>query len=79
MSEPTTPPRWQVEHQVPRTKATQSGTITDGYDITFITRAGHTGTVFVPDTQYRDAAQVSALIDQAARNMDVIGSLTSED
>lgn len=72
-------PRWSVQSQMPRTRANASGQITEGYDINFVTRQGHSGTVFVTDTQYRDPSVVSQLVDAAARNMDAVGQLTSED
>lgn len=80
MSDTTNPvPRWSVQSQMPRTKANAAGQITEGYDVNFVTRQGHAGTVFVTDTQYRDPSVVSQVIDAAARNMDAVGQLTSED
>jgi hypothetical protein len=78
MSNPSTPrPRWAVDSQTPRTRANATGTVEDGYDIAFHTADGHNGLVFVPKSKYTPAA-VSAVIDQAAADVDTIGSLTSD-
>lgn len=48
---------------------------TDGYDVTFVTGANVTATVFVPVAQY-NAAGITAAINERAAALDVASSLT---
>lgn len=66
---------WRIDSQSPRTRATTTGGVEDGYDIAFVTGEGHPGTVFVPLNRYTPA-RVQALVQEAANNADAIGSLT---
>jgi hypothetical protein len=72
------PPAWRVESQIPRTRANLSGTVEEGYDVTFVTRDGHTGTVFVPNARY-NVDNVRAVVAEAAARVDAVGALTAEE
>lgn len=75
MSSPSTPATWSVQSQTPRTRATATGNVEDGYDISFVTGQGHTGVIFVPMAQYR-VDTVQAMIQAQANLIDQVGSLT---
>lgn len=68
---------WRVVAQTPRTKVDQGGNVADGYDVTFQTGDGHTGTVFVPMARY-NVDRVREVITEAAMEADAVGSLTSD-
>ena len=79
MTEPTTTvPRWTVDSQVHRTKADAAGRISEGYEVNFHTRQGHTGTVFVEDLRYTPD-NVAAAVDAQAQLLDAVGNLTAAD
>lgn len=77
MSDNTTPASWRVDSQTPRTRATSTGNVEDGYDIAYVTGEGHAGTVFVPARNYT-VDKVKAVIQEAADKADSIGALTSD-
>lgn len=76
MTEPTQA-TWTIQSQQQRTKIGDNGQLADGYDVTFLTGQGHTGTVFVPMTRYT-AANVRAAVQSQANLLDEVGNLTSE-
>lgn len=75
MSTPNPATTWRIDSQSPRTMATTTGGVVDGYDISFVTGEGHPGTVFVPLNRYRPDV-VKQLVQAAAENVDAIGALT---
>lgn len=78
MSTPAPTDTWQVVGQAPASKVNPSGTdVQEGYDVTFVTGQGHTGTVFVPLSQYRPD-RVKELIAARAAMLDQVGSLTHD-
>lgn len=77
MSSPATPSAWSVTAQSPRTVATATGGVVDGYDVAFTTAEGHSGTVFVPAARY-NPANVKAAVQAEADKLDAVGALTSD-
>lgn len=79
MSAPRTsaPGGWVVQAQNQTTKLGPNNRPVDGYDITFATSTGHTGTVFVTMAQYVNVDTVRELIAAAAAQVDAVGNLTS--
>lgn len=73
----TTPATWRIDSQSPRTRATATNGIEDGYDVAFTTGEGHNGTVFVPMSRYTPA-KVKDAIQEQADLLDSIGSLTHD-
>lgn len=70
------PAAWTVTGQLPTTRIPEGGTrFVQGVEISFVTAAGHTGTVFVPDAIYTVDA-VRAAIAQKAALLDAVGNLT---
>ena len=68
-------PAWSVTGQLTTTRIPEGGNrFVTGVEVSFITRGGHAGTVFIPDTQYRPEV-VRAAIDEKAALMDEIGAL----
>lgn len=68
-------PGWTVNGQQETTDLGPNGQFAHGFRVSFTTRAGHQGSVFVPDNQYAPD-MVRALIAQRAQAMDAVGSLT---
>lgn len=73
----TEPKRWTVTSMTPRDKISDTGQLTEGYDVAFITRSGHAGTVFVPKATFRPET-VAAAVDPLAVTLESIGGLTSD-
>ena len=71
---PAAEPAWTITAQAEQLRPTPDGKVAQGVVITFRTRAGNTGTVFVPDAQYSPAA-VAAAVGQRAMAMDQVSSL----
>lgn len=71
---PDATPLAQIVGQSESMEADTSGRLVKGYRVTFQTKSGHTGSVFVPAGAYnRDT--VLAKVRAAAVNMEQIGSL----
>lgn len=68
---------WAVQAQQERTQVNGAGQVIDGYQVTFRTGGGHTGSVFVPMAQYTPD-NVKAAIQAQADLLDTIGALTHE-
>lgn len=71
------PSGWTVTGQQQKTQLGQGGTFERGYDVSYQTTLGHTGSVFIKDTLYGNIDAVRALIQTAAENSDAVGTLTS--
>lgn len=76
MTEQTTPSTWQVTGQTQRIKANAANGVEEGYDVTFTTGQGHTGSVFVPMARYTPD-NVRVLIAAQAQLLDSVGALSS--
>jgi len=70
------PTTWQVTGQTEYTQVSATGPPVNGVKVFYQTGQGHTGSVFVPYSQY-NAQNVTNLVSQAAAQMDTIGSLSS--
>lgn len=66
---------WTVTSQQEATDTADNGQFVPGYRIYFRTNAGHSGSVFVPRTQYTVEA-VRTIIATHADQLDQIGSLS---
>ena len=73
----TEPKRWTVTSMTPRDRVSETGVLTEGYDVAFVTRDGHTGTVFVAKATFRPDT-VAAAVDELARTLTDVGYLTSD-
>jgi hypothetical protein len=65
---------WRVNAQQ-QTTAQWGGRFVRGVEISFVTAAGNSGSVFVPEDQYTPAA-VTAAVGAKAALMDSVGGLT---
>lgn len=74
----STEPAWAVDTQRETSAINASGKLVYGVEIAFHTRAGHNGTVFVLDTDYRDLAVTKAIVGEAAARMDAAGALHAD-
>lgn len=74
MTDATSTTTWEVDSQNERTRATPSGAIQDGYDVSFHTGQGHYGTVFVPRSKYNPTSVAEAVHAEAVL-LDQVGSL----
>lgn len=71
-------PAWSVTGQTEGTVVAPNGNgVVDGYTVTFVTRTGTHGSVFVAHADY-SAANVAALIGAKAAQLDQVAGLTSE-
>lgn len=71
----TPEPAWRVvPPQRQETRSDATGRFVEGWVVSFQTRGGHTGAVFVPLAQYT-AQNVSAAISRAAATIDQVGNL----
>lgn len=77
MSEPQQA-TWAVQSQQQRTRVNTAGQVEDGYQVTFLTGDGHTGSVFVPMAKYT-VDNVRAAVQAGANLLDSVGGLTSQD
>jgi hypothetical protein len=68
------PPAWRITAQMQTTQL-WGGRFVRGVEISFVTAAGHSGTVFVPEDSFNPDAVAKAVGDKAAL-MDSIGNLT---
>lgn len=57
---------WTVTSSIPATNIDSAGRVIKGYQVTFTTGLGHTGTVFVPESQYQPDMVRSAIKAQAS-------------
>ena len=71
---PDSTPLATVVGQSESTEMGPTRTLMHGYRVTFQTRSGHTGSVFVPMTQFTRDNVLSA-VRAAATNMETIGGL----
>jgi class 3 adenylate cyclase len=69
---------WTVTSSQPNTIVDTAGRVTKGYQVTFLTGMGHTGTVFVPDAQYQPE-MVRAAIKAQAAIVDAVNTLSEPD
>lgn len=69
---------WSVTSQFQTTKLGPNNQPQTGYDVTFITGKGHTGTVFLTLAQYGNTDTAKGIIGDAANQVDTVGSLTSD-
>lgn len=69
---------WSVTSQFQTTKLGPNNQPQTGYDVTFITGKGHTGTVFLTLAQYGNTDTAKGIIGAAANQVDTVGSLNSE-
>lgn len=67
---------WSVTGQTEYTQVGATGPPVKGVLVAFTTGRGHSGSVFVPYSQYT-AAHVRGVVANAAANMDAVGMLTS--
>lgn len=77
MSTPNAP-AWWVESQRETTEVTGAGRLVTGVEVTYSTRGGHTGTVFIPDSTYAHLDQVKATIQAAADHADAVANLSAD-
>jgi len=66
---------WKVTGQTEYTQVATTGPPVQGVKVFYTTGQGHSGSVFVPYSQYNQA-NVRAAINQAAATMDAVGQLT---
>lgn len=69
---------WWVTSQSSTTQIGAGGKFEQGYNVGFTTALGHSGTVFVPNSQYQNTALAKQTIGNAAAALDAIGTLTSD-
>lgn len=69
---------WAVQSQQQRTQVNTAGQVQDGYQVTFLTGGGHTGSVFVPMAKYT-VDNVRQAVQAQANLLDAVGGLTSQD
>lgn len=67
---------WTIASQSPRSRVDAGGVVQEGYDVTFTTGDGNTGTVFVPGSRYT-VDNVRQAVTELADRLDTIGALTS--
>jgi hypothetical protein len=67
-------PQWKVIHQMETQQPDQSGAYVNGVQVTFQLQDGATGSVFVPESQYK-ADYVKQKIDQKAKLMHEVQNL----
>lgn len=68
-------PAWKVTGQLTTVRIPEGGSrFVQGIEVSFMTRGGHAGTVFIPEQLYTPEYVISQ-IDPRAANMDAIGSL----
>lgn len=67
---------WKVTGQLETTRVQQTGPPVQGMQVFYQTGKGHSGSVFVPQSQY-NAHNVRALVAAAAANMDAVGMLSA--
>lgn len=75
MPNPNDATTWTVTNQVERDQVQPGSAPVRGVQIFFQTGRGHSGSVFVPYTQYSSTDQVRAQIQAAAAQMDAVGML----
>jgi hypothetical protein len=68
------PATWRINAQMQTTQL-WGGRFVRGVEVSFVSAAGHSGTVFVPEDQYTPDA-VKAAVSAKAALMDQIGTLT---
>lgn len=66
---------WQVTGQTEYTQVNATGPPVNGVKVFYQTGQGHTGSVFVPYSQY-NTQNVRSLVSAAAAQMDAIGQLS---
>lgn len=71
-------PAWWVEAQRETTQVNGAGKLTTGVELTYSTRGGHTGTLFVTDAEYTDLGRVKDQLAAAAAHADNVGTLTAD-
>jgi hypothetical protein len=69
------PPGWTVTSQREDFRPGPNGQLTNGVTVTFTTRGGHVGSVFIPDADYVPA-KVAGLVTAKAAIMEAVGALT---
>lgn len=67
---------WSVVAQQQQTKVGPTGVLDDGFNVLFTTGNGHTGSVFVPMSQY-NVDNVRALVQAQANLLDAVGALSN--
>jgi len=78
MSMQAQPPQssWKVTGQTEYTQVAATGPPVQGVKIFFTTGAGHSGSVFLPYSQYNTQSAANAVA-AAAAQMDAVGALSS--
>lgn len=76
-SDPPMEPLWTVTSQQETVDAAGNGTFVQGTRVSFRTRSGALGSVFVPTTEYT-VARVKGLLDARATDMETVHNLTGE-
>lgn len=75
MANQNQPPAWVVTGQTESVQVPPTGAPVNGIKVFFQTRAGHAGSVFVPNATY-NAANVAAAVAAQAALMDEVGQLS---
>lgn len=75
MPNPSDATTWTVTNQVERDQVVPGSAPVKGVQIFYQTGRGHSGSVFVPYSQYGSTDQVKATIQAAAAQMDAVGML----
>ena len=70
------PSSWKVTGQTEYTQVAATGPPVQGVKIFYTTGAGHSGSVFLPYSQY-NTQTAAAAVAAAAAQMDAVGQLTS--
>lgn len=76
MTTATPPPVWRVTGQAQVQDVSPQGQFVDGLRVSFVTGAGHPGSVFLP-LAAATADNVRAAIDERAAEMEAIAGLSS--
>lgn len=74
-SEGAPAPTWRVTGQVEQSQVNASGQLSPGVRVSFTTGAGHSGSIWVPNTAY-SVETVRTMIANQAGILDAVGSLT---
>lgn len=75
---PPVPSGWRVTAQQMKTQLSQGGAFAEGYQVFFVTNAGHSGSVFIPNNVYLNTDLTKQTIATAAAQLDITGALSSE-
>lgn len=73
---PADTPAWTVSSQRQSTEPDASGNLTPGYNISFTTKAGQSGSIFVPMAIYGNLDTVKQMISDHAAQVDAVKNLT---